>query len=212
MIYILIAIFSFGAWRYLGKLSRFCDNPYKLDLVVGSKGSGKSLYMAQVADEWVSQHLPVYSNMGIGLPLREKYWLDEYPPDSLIMIDEVGVIHPDRDFKNFDPRCMEWYKMQRKKRVRVLLSSQTMDVDKKIRNLCDAIYVCHRRGWLCHLTKYRACISMVDTPTGGHDLVNDIRPIRFGGHWYTVPRTVRTTERLGYDTAQIISKNNSNES
>lgn len=206
MFQVIILVFLCLSAFYLRRLNSFCDNPYKLDLVVGSKGSGKSLYMAKVADEWVSRHLPVYSNMGIGSPLPDKYWLRDYPPDSLIIIDEVGVIHADRDFKNFPVACMEWYKMQRKRQLRILLSSQTMDVDKKIRNLCDRIYVCHRRGWLCHLTQYRACISMVSTPDGGHELVNDIRSVRGGGQWYTVPKTVRTTEKLGYDTAQIISK------
>lgn len=30
-------------------IDNYCKNPYKLEAVVGSKGSGKSLYMSRVA-------------------------------------------------------------------------------------------------------------------------------------------------------------------
>lgn len=193
---------------YLGRyILNYCKNPYTLYMVVGSKGSGKSLYMARAANRWYKRRRgEVYSNMGIGRDLSPKYWLDEYPPDSLILIDEVGVIHSNRDFKSMPREAIEWYKMQRKRRLTVIVSSQTMDIDKKIRDLCDRIYVCRRVLWWCCMTPYRACISMVQRPEdGGSDLVNDIR--RAGlPTFYTVPKTANETATLGYKTEQIIAK------
>ena len=185
-------------------ISRYCNNPYTLHLVVGSKGSGKSLYMSKIADDWLKKHRgEVYSNMGIGNELREKYWLENYPPDSLILIDEIGVIHPDRGFKSFPFECAEWYKMSRKRRLTIVVSSQTMDVDKKIRMLCDKIFVCRKMGFFCVMTPYRAAITMVENEDKGHDLVNDLK--RSGGRvFYTIPKTALITERLGYETEQII--------
>lgn len=206
--YIVLLCVIFSLVLYI---CHYCRNPYYLHLVVGSKGSGKSLYLASVANKWLSKRLPIYSNMGIGMPLADKYWLVDYPPDSLILIDEIGVIHPDRAFKSFDPRCMEWYKMSRKRRLTIVASSQTMDVDKKIRDLCDRIFVVRHVGPLCHMRAYRASISMVETAQGGHDLVNDIRPLIGSGKWYTVPKTVATTSRLGYETQQIISRSSLSE-
>lgn len=144
--------------------------------------------------------------MGIGTPLAVEYWNETYPPDSLILIDEVGVLHSNRDFKSMPREAIEWYKMQRKRRLTVVVSSQTMDVDKKIRDLCDRIYVCQRIGFVCLMKPYRSCISMVQRmDDGGSDLVNDIR--RAGlPKFYTVPKTADITATLGYRTEQIISK------
>lgn len=186
-------------------INKYCYNPYTLHLVVGSKGSGKSLYMSRAADRWLREHRgEVYSNMGIGYDLKEQYWLQSFPPDSLILIDEIGVLHPDRGFKTFPFECMEWYKMSRKRRLTIICSSQTMDVDKKIRMLCDKIYVCRKISFFCMMTPYRAAISMVENDEKGHDLVNDLR--RSGKRvFYTIPKTARITEKLGYETEQIIS-------
>ena len=204
--YQIIILFLVLALCYaVSYILRYCYNPYTLHLVVGSKGSGKSLYMSKVADQWLRDHRgEVYSNMGIGFPLSEKYWEMNFPPDSLILIDEIGVLHPDRGFKTFPFECMEWYKMSRKRRLTIVCSSQTMDVDKKIRMLCDKIFVCRKVGFLCMMTPYRAAISMVENDEKGHDLVNDLR--RSGRRvFYSIPKTALVTEKLGYETEQIIS-------
>lgn len=206
--YILALLFGGICAYYTFYVLKYCINPYTTELVVGSKGSGKSLYMARVANEWFTKHKgDIYSNMGIGYPLPDNYWEYDFPPDSLILIDEVGVLHPDRGYKTFPPACAEWYKMARKRRLTILLSSQVMDVDKKIRMLCDKIYVCKKYGFLCRMRPYAACISMVDTPEGGHDLVNDLK--RKGRCvWYSIPKTALVSEKIGYDTAQLVEKEN----
>lgn len=186
---------------------RWCRNKYYLHMIVGSKGSGKSLYMARAANKWFkARRGEVYSNMGIGNELPLEYWKVNYPPDTLILIDEVGVIHGNRDFKSFPPQLIEWYKMQRKRRLTVVVSSQTMDVDKKIRDLCDCIFVCQKIGWVCMMKPFRSRIAMVQrNEDGGRDLVNDIAPAGLP-RFYTIPRTADLTQTLGYKTEQIISK------
>lgn len=201
----LICLLSVALVGTVSYINRYCHNPYTLHLVVGSKGSGKSLYMSKIADDWLKNHRgEVFSNMGIGNELEEKYWLESYPPDSLILIDEIGVIHPDRGFKSFPFECAEWYKMSRKRRLTIVVSSQTMDIDKKIRMLCDKIFVCRKISFLCMMTPYRAAITMVENEEKGHDLVNDLK--RSGRRvFYTIPKTALITEKLGYETEQIIS-------
>lgn len=187
---------------YHVRIAKFTRNPYTLKLVVGSKGSGKSLLLAQIANEFRGR---VYSNMGIGEDLPVKYWEYEYPQDSLILIDEIGVIHSNRDFKSMPRDAIEWYKMQRKRRLTVVCSSQTMDVDKKIRDLCDRIIVVNRFSWFCIARAYKAVIKMEQKPEGGEDLVNSVKLL--GIHKiYAIPKAVRQTEHLGYKTEQIITK------
>lgn len=188
-------------------VDRYCSNPYKLEAVVGSKGSGKSLYMSRKANEWMRKNKGlIYSNMGIGYALDEKYWEQKFLPDSLILIDEIGVIHSNRDFKSMPREAIEFFKMQRKYHLTIIVSSQTMDFDKKVRDLCDKIYVCNRLGWFCRLQPYKACIAMAARPDGGEDLVNTVRKAG-SPKWYTIPKAVRQVSELEYDTEQIISKN-----
>lgn len=154
-------------------IDNYCKNPYKLEAVVGSKGSGKSLYMSRVADRWLRSNKGlIYSNMGIGYELDAEYWKQTFLPDSLILIDEIGVLHSNRDFKSMPREAVEFFKMQRKYHLTIIVSSQTMDFDKKIRDLCDRIYLCNRIGWFCRLTPYRSCIAMEHRPEGGQELVN----------------------------------------
>lgn len=191
-----------GIFLYCHHINQFTKNPYTLKLVVGSKGSGKSLLLAQIANKFKGR---VYSNMGIGDELPEDYWNHEYPPDSLIMIDEIGVIHSNRDFKSMPRDAIEWYKMQRKRRLTVVCSSQTMDVDKKIRDLCDRIIVVRRFSFMSYAMGYKSVIAMQPTPEGGEDLVNTVK--RAGlFKVYAIPKAVRKTEIEGYKTEQIISK------
>ena len=200
MIFVIVLLLV--CFVFLRRISRFCNNPYTLRLIVGSKGSGKSLLLARIANSFDG---PVYSNMGIGYELEPEYWKQDFPQGSLIMIDEIGVIHSNRDFKSMPREAIEWYKMQRKRRLTVVCSSQTMDVDKKIRDLCDRIILVKRYNFVCVARAYKACVSMVSTPEGGHDLVNDIKMMGIYSI-YTIPSTVPVVEKLGYATEQIISK------
>ena len=187
-------------------INNYCKNPYKLEAVVGSKGSGKSLYMSRVANYWMRNNKGlIYSNMGIGYELEPEYWKQSFLPDSLILIDEIGVIHSNRDFKSMPSEAIEFFKMQRKHHLTIIVSSQTMDFDKKVRDLCDKIYVCNRLGWFCRLRPYRAAIGMASCPDGGEDLVNTVRKAG-SPKWYTIPKSVKQVSALEYDTEQIISK------
>ena len=199
---VIVLAIAIACWRYLRNINSFTRNPYTLKVIVGSKGSGKSLLLADIANQYIGN---IYSNMDIGFELPNDYWNYEYPPDSLIIIDEIGVIHSNRDFKSMPRDAIEWYKMQRKRRLTVIVSSQTMDIDKKIRDLADAIIVVRRWQFLCVATAYKSVIAMVKQQDGSEDLVNTVK--RSGIYKiYDIPRTVRRTEKVGYKTEQIITK------
>lgn len=197
-VYISLSLIVF----YFYRINKFTRNPYTLRMVVGSKGSGKSLLLAQIANDFRGS---VYSNMDIGYELPDRYWEYDFPQDSLIIIDEIGVIHSNRDFKTMPREAIEWYKMQRKRRLTVVVSSQTMDVDKKIRDLCDKIIVVNRRSIWCVATAYKSVIKMGLNEAGEEALVNGMK--RLGLYkLYSIPRAVRISEKVGYKTEQIISK------
>jgi len=123
-------------------------NPYKLIMVFGKKGSGKSTFMTKTAIQQLRKGKVVYSTVDI--PGTRFFNVDDigrcnFPEESIVLIDEVGMIWDNRQYKNFRTDVRDWFKLQRHNRVTVYLFSQTFDVDVKLRNLTDAMYLitCH---------------------------------------------------------------------
>lgn len=135
-------VFDFTTRKYL--------NPYKLYLVFGKKGSGKSTYLVKLAQKYMKKGWLVYTNMEelfiSGVRHFEIKHLGDYVPEahSLLLLDEVGMVWDNRDYKLFKSSVRDFFKLQRHYRVIVYMASQTFDVDKKIRDLCDGMFL-HQR-------------------------------------------------------------------
>ena len=71
--------------------------------------------------------------------LRLKFF--PHKPKVLLLIDEVGMIYDNRNFKNFNTKVRDFFKLQRHYYVKCVMFSQTFDVDKKLRDLTDAMYL-----------------------------------------------------------------------
>lgn len=123
-------------------------NPYKLTMVFGKKGSGKTTLLAKLAIKYLRQGIPVYSTEDI----PGTYKLDPaligtvaFPEGAVVLVDEVGMIWDNRNFKSFSAAVRDWFKLQRHYKLHVYLFSQTFDVDKKIRDLVDDMYLVERK-------------------------------------------------------------------
>lgn len=126
--------------RYLSKFR----NPYKLIMVFGKKGSGKSTLITKLAIKALKKGKLVYTT--IDVPGCRKFDVSQvglcnFPEESVVFIDEVGMIWDNREYKSFKPAVRDWFKLQRHNRVTVYLFSQTFDVDVKLRNLTDYMYL-----------------------------------------------------------------------
>lgn len=140
VVLILMAAYHFVTVKYL--------NPYKLTMIFGKKGSGKSTLLTKLALEYQKKNIPVFSTEdipGCYLITYEDIGYTEFPRNSVILIDEVGMIWDNRHFKNFDTKVRDWFKLQRHRKIRVFLFSQTFDVDKKIRDLTDEMYLVEKK-------------------------------------------------------------------
>lgn len=132
-------VFSLATRKYL--------NPYKLFLVFGKKGSGKSTYLVRLAHEHMKKGWIVYTNLDeLFMPGVRHFniqHLGDFVPEarSLLLLDEVGMIWDNRDYKVFKPSVRDFFKLQRHYRVKVYMASQTFDVDKKLRDLCDGMFL-----------------------------------------------------------------------
>lgn len=134
-------------------------NPYKLILYMGKKGVGKSTVLQKQAythfkktflDKHKKDGWNIYCNFGDTTfkGAKEidcsKLWEQNIKPHSVILIDEVNLLWDNRDFKKFPQELNRWFRAQRHLKVKVIMFSQTADVDKKIRDLTDRIYLVRR--------------------------------------------------------------------
>lgn len=114
----------------------------------GKKGSGKTTVMAKLAVKYMKKGIPVYANFYIPGAYQfnpEQLGLVDLPPNIVIMIDEVGILWNSRNFKNFSGTLREYFKLQRHYGHTIIMCSQSWDVDKTLRLLCDYLFLveCH---------------------------------------------------------------------
>jgi len=147
MILIKIALGVIAAFVIFHLLTRSYLNPYKLYMVFGKKGSGKTTLLVRLAVQHINKGWHVYSTEDIAVPGVRKFDVSmvgkkSFDHNSLVLIDEVGMVWDSRDFKNFPVEVRDWFKLQRHYRCKVYLFSQSFDIDKKLRDLTDGLYLC----------------------------------------------------------------------
>ena len=123
-------------------------NPYKLIFIFGKKGSGKSTLLTKYALDYLKKGWSVYSTESCPGTYRitaKDIGFAQFPPKSVIIVDEVGMIWDNRGFKTFPPEVRDYFKLQRHYQHVVILASQTFDVDKKIRDLADEMYLVSKK-------------------------------------------------------------------
>ncbi len=147
-------------------LTRKYRNPYKLHMVFGKKGSGKTTFLVKTAYQYLRKGRPVYSTEKI--PGVVQFDVEEigkvtFPENAVLLIDEVGMIWDNRNFKTFKPEVRDYFKYQRHEKHTVYLFSQTFDIDLKLRNLTDCMYLCTCHfGWLSIARKIKRSIVLVE--------------------------------------------------
>lgn len=131
----------------IGYLQRKFMSPYTLTYIFGLKGAGKSTFMLKMMLKDMKNGWQIYTNMSdVMLPGVHVFDTQELvdhapPPGSVLYIDEAGLLWDNRSFKDFAKGYTEYFKLQRKYKNKVVINSQALDVDKKIRDLVDRMYL-----------------------------------------------------------------------
>lgn len=173
--WILLVVIVGLSW--LVYMARKYGNPYKLYMVFGKKGSGKTTLLVKLARLHLKKGWTVYSTC----PVPGAYLISpndigkfEFASRSAVFVDEVGMVWDNRDFKNFDTAVRDWFKLQRQRKLKVYLFSQTFDVDLKIRNLCDKMYMCMCfGGWLSYAKEIKRRLVVVKPSENAESRIAD---------------------------------------
>lgn len=133
---IFFVIFDFATRKYV--------NPYKLIMIFGKKGSGKTTTLTKIAITNIRKGIKVYSTVKI--PGTYYFHTSQigrftFEPGSVVLIDEVGMVWDNRDYGSFKPEVRDFFKLQRQYKLTVYLFSQAFDIDKKLRDLTDEMYL-----------------------------------------------------------------------
>lgn len=199
LLFIVFCVFIFFAYHVI-KFS----NPYKLYILFGKKGSGKSTFICKMAHRYLKQGRPVFTNIEIpgcyGFDAK-KFGQIMFPPESVIFIDEIGLIFDNRNHKDFSDDAKAWLRLQRHYRNTLYVFSQNLDMDKKIRDQADFLFmVTNFMNCISVARKInrRLCIVHADTGgTGESHIADDLDftpwfTIPFGGAIFTfIPRWVK---------------------
>lgn len=143
MIY--FCIFFLAGILFVSIYAKRFQSPYRLYMLFGKKGSGKSTYLCKLALQYLKKGWNVYTNMEDfhipGIRYFSPSDLGEFVPvsNSVILLDEAGTVFNSRDFKSFKPETRNFFKYQRHYKCIVYLASQSFDVDKTLRDLCDGL-------------------------------------------------------------------------
>lgn len=174
-LFLVFCFFLFMSFKY-----RHFNNPFKLYIVIGKKGSGKSSFLCKVAKTYLKKGFSVYTNMSDctlpGIRLIDASKLGEFvpPKKSCVLLDECGILFDNRNFKSFRSDTRDFFKLQRHYECVVYLASQSLDVDKKLRDLADCLFLVNNLfNWLSLVRPIRKRISLVEASAMGESRIAD---------------------------------------
>lgn len=137
------------------------SNPYKLVFVFGKKGVGKSTLLTKLAYQYSRNGWNVYSTeptLNARTFNPRNFGTFRFPENSVVLIDEVSLLWGNREFKSFSKDVEKQFRLQRHDKLKIYLFSQTFDVDLKIRNLADSMYLATKMfncvTWLRQIDKH----------------------------------------------------------
>lgn len=156
-----------------------CANPYRLIFVFGKKGSGKSCYMVNQMLRYSRRGWWVYTDMeGVRIPGVRQIHVNDLVtlrplPHSLVCLDEVGISMDNRNYKSFPPGLRDFFKYARKMKCRVIINSQSYDVDKKVRDTVDSMLLTVALGPLSIVRPIKRSITLVEPSAESEGRISD---------------------------------------
>ena len=135
---------------------------------IGLPRSGKSTLLAKYAKKGFKKYDKVYSNFYI----KGCYQLDfddlgvHLYENALILIDEIALFCDSRNWKNFSKELVYFFTNHGHYKLDIIWCSQSMDADKKIRNMTEELY---------YIKNFGFGISTIQKIEKGFDFNSDVK-------------------------------------
>lgn len=177
MIFAFFLLLFFGFFAVSIYFTIKYKNPYKLFMCFGKKGAGKTTYLTMLSIKYTKVGRPVYSTANV--PYAKKLRVEDigfksFPPGSVLLIDEVGLIWNNRDFKGFKPEVRKYFKYQRHYKHTVYLFSQAFDIDKQLRDLTDRMFLFKNPlGWFSYIRSITRDIVVTEATSQADSRIAD---------------------------------------
>lgn len=172
-------------------------------MVFGKKGSGKSSFLVRKAIEYQKKGYIVYTNMSDccleNIRIIDPDLLGDFVPvaDSCLLLDEVGMLYDNRNYKNFKSSVRDFFKLQRHYKVVCYLASQSFDIDKKLRDLTDCMYLVTNVLTAFSLVRpIRKTVTLTEATAEGESRIAENLRFMFITSWklYWIPKTIKYFE------------------
>lgn len=159
-------------------------------MVFGKKGSGKSSYLAKIALKYSRKNFIIYTNMvdlnipGVRYINPRDIGIFVPEPHSVLLLDEVGMLYDNRHYKDFSNETRDFFKLQRHYQCIVYLASQSFDVDKKLRDLTDEMYLVNNIfGYLSLIRPITKKITLTEASSMGESRIADNLKFKWVFDW-----------------------------
>lgn len=171
--------FNYSKFRSILNFYKNRKQEYNIQIIFAQIGSGKSTDIArrcykEIYTKKRKRYEHVYTNININLPGVEMFDPEDFksgnfyfPPKSLILVDEVGILFSNRDYKNF-PKCVHTYlALSRHYMNSFVFYSQHYNIDKSIRDLAMKLKLIRRFGSISITRDITKVIKVMDCQENG---------------------------------------------
>lgn len=180
--------------------------------LVGKKRTGKTTFLAAVSIHYFLRNRPVYSTCSLPcakLISKDDIGIAHFPPYSVILIDEIGLLYNNRNFKTFPEHVLQYFKLQGHYKHLVIVASQAFDFDKKIRDLVDLVGMIDKYRF--NLTRIRwVARHLVLTEAHGEEPSSIVEQFKFQfplfGGWYFLYRPLYYPFYDSYEAPELEKK------
>lgn len=156
----------------------------------GLPGSGKTTFAAYLSKKRLKKEEKVYSNVAI----KNTYKIDPIEDvgvydisDGLLVIDEAGLEYNNRSFKSFPKTALKFFKFHRHYNVDVVMFSQDLDMDVKLRKLANKIYLV-QKSFIPYFVVRRRINRKVGIDPLTKQIIDEYSFAFFGRKWIFSPK------------------------
>lgn len=153
------------------------NQKYHIETIFAQIGAGKSTDIAKQCLKIYrkNQYTHIYANIDTNLPFVKRFNDEDlksgkfkFLPDSIIFVDECGVIFNNRSYKDFSMDLNKYIRKSRHWKSSFCFYSQDYLVEKTIRSASMCLYLIKKVGWWSIKRKIKKTLDITRPDQNGN--------------------------------------------